>query len=298
MTVPQKIPPAADIMEAVLLKGDLNKLTSDERVQYYNAVCHSLGLNPLTRPLEYITLQGKGVLYARRDCADQLRKLNGISIAIVSQDMSDDLLTVHVRATDKHGRADEDLGAVSFVYPVRYKDSKGEWRAHPHAGKTLMYEDRANAILKCITKAKRRVTLSISGLGFLDETEVAVAEPFRPTPPAPNVMLMDPAPSADVETQSAAGDAAVPAAAEAASPETPLPGIPRVAEGEAAQSRPTIEEEAKREARRGSIAFRAFYRNCEGFEQARVNAIGDELRELMRAADQKLAADRANDDAR
>jgi len=33
-------------------------------------------------------------------------------------------------------------------------------------------EDKANAIMKCETKAKRRVTLSICGLGFLDETEV------------------------------------------------------------------------------------------------------------------------------
>ena len=29
-----------------------------------------------------------------------------------------------------------------------------------------------NAKLKAITKAKRRVTLSICGLGFLDETEI------------------------------------------------------------------------------------------------------------------------------
>jgi len=36
----------------------------------------------------------------------------------------------------------------------------------------LKGEAAANAFLKCITKAKRRVTLSISGLGFSDETEM------------------------------------------------------------------------------------------------------------------------------
>ncbi len=36
----------------------------------------------------------------------------------------------------------------------------------------LKGEARANAIMKCVTKAKRRVTLSICGLGMLDETEV------------------------------------------------------------------------------------------------------------------------------
>ena len=41
----------------------------------------------------------------------------------------------------------------------------------------LSGEFRANAILKAITKAKRRVTLSVCGLGFLDETEVETLVP-------------------------------------------------------------------------------------------------------------------------
>jgi hypothetical protein len=39
----------------------------DECNKYYFSVCKSLGLNPLTRPFEYLTLNGKKVLYARRD---------------------------------------------------------------------------------------------------------------------------------------------------------------------------------------------------------------------------------------
>ena len=47
-------------------------------------------------------------------------------------------------------------------------------------------EIAANAILKCVTKAKRRVTLLLSGLGFLDETEVAdIQEPAKEIPPTP-----------------------------------------------------------------------------------------------------------------
>ena len=41
-------------------------------------------------------------------------------------------------------------------------------------------ENRANAMMKAETKAKRRVTLSVCGLGMLDETE---AEPLAYTPP-------------------------------------------------------------------------------------------------------------------
>ena len=103
-----------DIMESVIAKGDLSKLTPDERVRYYNETCRSMGLNPLTLPFSYITLNGKLVLYATRACADQLRKVNGVSLEIVSREVADDILTVHVRAKLPDGRVDEDLGAVFF----------------------------------------------------------------------------------------------------------------------------------------------------------------------------------------
>lgn len=150
-----EVAPSSDpgaLIESVITKGDLARLSPQERTQYYVKVCESVGLNPFTRPLEYLTLSGKMVLYARRDAADQLRKINGISVEVVSQKIDGDLFIAHVRARDKSGRTDEDFGAVSIV--------------------GLKGEARANAILKGITKAKRRVTLSIAGLGFLDETEV------------------------------------------------------------------------------------------------------------------------------
>lgn len=174
MTLPmkQQSVPSGDIMEAVLIKGDLAKLTPDERVRYYSEVCRSVGLNPLTKPFEFITLNGKLQLYALRTCADQLRKINGVSLEIVSREVADDVLTIHVRAKLPDGRSDEDLGAVA--YPAALKG-----------------EARANAELKAVTKAKRRATLSICGLGWLDETEVEdiPASAKRPAKPAPNVML-------------------------------------------------------------------------------------------------------------
>lgn len=149
---------AHSIMERVLLIGDLALLTAEERNEYYFAVCKSLGLNPLTRPFEYIELDGKLTLYARRDCADQLRKLHSISIEVVSHKMSDGIYTVHVRAIDKDGRRDEDIGSV---------DVSNE------SGKKL-----SNSFMRAVTKAKRRVTLSLCGLGIIDESEVddAMAE--------------------------------------------------------------------------------------------------------------------------
>lgn len=144
--------PDASGLERVLVQGDLSKLTPDQRVVYYERVCESLGLNPLTRPFEYLSLNGKTVLYAKRDCSDQLRKIHTISIKVVSRETVGDLCIVTTQATTPSGRTDESIGAVTV------------------AG--LKGENLANALMKADTKAKRRVTLSICGLGMLDESEV------------------------------------------------------------------------------------------------------------------------------
>ena len=100
MNIPAKVSaPAGDVMESVIAKGDLAKLTPARAgSQYYQAVCKSLGLNALTRPFAYITLSGKLTLYATRTCTDQLRKINGISLEVVSRHIADDILTVRVKA--------------------------------------------------------------------------------------------------------------------------------------------------------------------------------------------------------
>ena len=68
------VPIDTSIVERVVMLGDLSKLTADERMEYYRQVCASMGLNPLTRPFDYIDLHGKLTLYAKRDAADQLRQ--------------------------------------------------------------------------------------------------------------------------------------------------------------------------------------------------------------------------------
>jgi len=138
--------------EAALVMGDLSKLTTEERMVYYKNVCDSVGLNPLTRPFDYLVLNGKTVLYAKRDCTDQLRKIHSVSVQIVSRETVEGILVVTAKAMDKTGRVDESTGAVSIA------GLKGDMLA--------------NAFMKCETKAKRRVTLSLCGLGMLDETEI------------------------------------------------------------------------------------------------------------------------------
>ena len=141
------------VVERVLLHGDLSKLTPTQKVSYYRAVCDSVGLNPLTQPFQYLVLNGREVLYALRGATDQLRALHEVSIQITAREMVDDCYVVTARATLPNGRSDETIGAVAI------------------AG--LKGEARANGLMKAETKAKRRVTLAIVGLGMLDESEVA-----------------------------------------------------------------------------------------------------------------------------
>ena len=139
-------------LEGLLAKGDLSAFTPAQRGQYYQSTCQSLGLNPLTRPFDYIALNGKITLYAKRDCTDQLRQIRKISITTCRTRTEGDLFIAEVEATDGTGRSDSDIGAVNI--------------------KGLGGDALANASMKAITKAKRRVTLSLSGLGFSDETEI------------------------------------------------------------------------------------------------------------------------------
>jgi hypothetical protein len=140
------------IMEQVIIKGDLAQLQPQERVQYYNAVCQSVGLNPLSRPFDYISLNGKLTLYAKKDATDQLRKINHVSIDEPRREVVEGVYVVTTTARTSDGRTDTSIGAVNI--------------------EGLKGEAKANAMMKAETKSKRRVTLSICGLGWLDETEV------------------------------------------------------------------------------------------------------------------------------
>jgi len=166
------LPP--EVVERMVIGGDLSELNAAQRADYYAAICRSLGLNPRTKPFAYLTLHGQLRLYALRDCTDQLRRLHGISIYITHRERLHDLYVVTARAKDRHGREEESTGAVPLGH--------------------LRGEDLANALMRAETKAKRRVTLSITGLGWLDETEIDTLphSPQAVIPPAESQATEEP----------------------------------------------------------------------------------------------------------
>ncbi len=143
-----------------LLEMDVNNLLLPQRNQYLWWFAKRQGLDPLLKPFDLLTGQdGKLKIYANRSASDQLRKIYNINIEIVERGFLQigndftEVFTVRSRATMPDGRTDESLGAI----PLR---------------KSADPDTMANAVMKCETKAKRRVTLSICGLGLPDETEV------------------------------------------------------------------------------------------------------------------------------
>ncbi|ECL3806137.1 TPA: hypothetical protein R5723_001160 [Campylobacter jejuni] len=145
--------------ELALVKGDLSKLSDVERASYVKNLCESLGLNMLTKPFEYIVLNGKLTLYANKSATDQLRQIRKVSITKTEVAQVGDIYMVTAYAATPDGRTDCDTGALNI--------------------KNLGGDNLANAIMKAITKAKRRVTLSICGLGMLDESELETIKEKR-----------------------------------------------------------------------------------------------------------------------
>lgn len=141
------------IANQLILQGDLSKLSANDKVRYYNGYCERMGLDPFTKPFDILRLNGKEVLYCTRSGTQQLNKLHKVSHLITSRDTNQEagVYIVTSKASLPDGRCTESIGAVNI------------------AG--LKGEAYANAIMKAETKAKRRATLDLLGLGVLDESE-------------------------------------------------------------------------------------------------------------------------------
>ncbi|SRR6266568_4867351 len=173
-------------LDPVVVTGDLILLDPEQRVQFYIQTCESMGLNPLTRPLQYfeqIDRNGKRnlILYALRGASTQLSKKHNLSSTIANQNttFSGEVAVFEATVKDPSGRTESAIGVVSL--------------------KGLVGKEYADAIMAAQTKAKRRAVLDFVGSGLLDETEVegmrgAVVEVmdaalvgYVPIPSAPTV---------------------------------------------------------------------------------------------------------------
>ncbi|MEZ4410859.1 MAG: hypothetical protein R3A52_30915 [Polyangiales bacterium] len=140
------------VVESFVVRGDLSGLSPNERARFYVQMCEGLGLNPNAQPFAFLRLNGKEVLYATRGATDQLAAIHRVNREIVD------------------GPKVIDLAGTKLVYAVcRATHPNGRVET---ATATVPLADPMNVLMKCETKAKRRATLSILGLGVLDELEL------------------------------------------------------------------------------------------------------------------------------
>jgi hypothetical protein len=154
----QQLAPAelsADIIESLVVDGDIGKLRPHQRVAYYLHRCRVLGIDPGEQPFEVINLSGKIRLYCTKAGANALTRVNKLSVEIRSTSIEGTLVTVVARATAPDGRFADDIGVLDLD-----EEMKGRLKM-----------SKSNAMMKCATKAKRRAVLALVGLGVLDESE-------------------------------------------------------------------------------------------------------------------------------
>lgn len=141
-----------EALNKLVLGGDLSRLSESQKLSYYRYRCQAVGLDPATKPFDLLKLNGKEVLYATRECSNQISQRDGLSATVVKEELVNDIYKVTARVTDSKGRQTDDVGCVTI--------------------KSLTGDTLCNAIMKATTKAKRRAILSHAGLGMMDETEV------------------------------------------------------------------------------------------------------------------------------
>ena len=139
-------------IDSFVTRGDWSGLSPTDRARLYVSVCEEYGLNPASQPFAFLRLNGKEVLYATRGATDQLAAIHKLNREIIDGPKVIDLAGTKLvcavcRATHPNGRIETSIATVPLVDPV-------------------------NVLMKAETKAKRRATLSILGLGTLDEIEL------------------------------------------------------------------------------------------------------------------------------
>jgi hypothetical protein len=111
----------------------------------------------MTKPFDFLEIKDKRtqkvkvILYAKKECTEQLRFLHKLSAKILKSEIIEDIFLVWSETCSPDSRSTEQLGAVSI--------------------KGISAEDKADAMKKAITQSYRRGVLTHCGLGFLSEEE-------------------------------------------------------------------------------------------------------------------------------
>ena len=139
---------STDVMDGVteaVLNGDLKNLPPAVKIEYYNAVCAAVGIDPMARPFEYIPVRGgKEKLYWTAVGAFTLGAQYGASIEDDGGYLEGDAYVVRAIARAPGGRMATNIGRL-------------------YVGQ-LKGQDLEDLKMKAVTKAQRRAFLTLCGV--------------------------------------------------------------------------------------------------------------------------------------
>ena len=173
-------------IQSFVERGDISLLSTEERVYLYASLCERYGLDPVTRPFDVIELKGKLVLYANRGATDAIARNLGVTREVTVKPSFVDVMGCKVALCEARatylGRAETSTATEQVTVMVGGKPE------------LLKGMDLGNVLMKVETKAKRRATLAVAGLGnVLDYSEATTVAPS--VLPSPDVTLSLEAPS-------------------------------------------------------------------------------------------------------
>ena len=141
-------------MLAILARGNIASLSEEDRTRYILALCDALGLDPRFKPVDLIPGQGGALIpYLNRGATDSLARREGIQ-----------------RTTVVFPKVVEIDGVKCVLCVARATDTKtGRYEERVA---TAISRDHQNVFMKVETKAIRRATIAVLGVGMLDESEL------------------------------------------------------------------------------------------------------------------------------
>jgi hypothetical protein len=140
-------------MLAILARGNISSLSEEDRTRYILALCDALGLDPRFKPIDLIPGQGGALVpYLNRGATDALARRDKVQRITVVQPK---VVTIG------------SVECVLCVSRATMPDGRYEERVA-----TSLLRDHANAYMKVETKAYRRATIAVLGIGMLDESEL------------------------------------------------------------------------------------------------------------------------------
>ncbi len=229
-----------EALNKLLFYGDLSSLGIAQQREYCFQLAKVMGLNPWTKPFDMITdSKGRLFVYANKGCAAQLRHTRSITLETIYEGP--------LKLGDKYNYG---IYTVVVEAAIPDRDCPGGQRKVRNVGSVsidqLIGEALSNAVMKCYTKAIRRATLDVCGIGFPDESELdsmgaGQREPqpqtFQPRPRPAELPQVATVGGEKVDTKSGEILAAVPVPPAAAqplsnvvgsgAPEQPIHGVQR-----------------------------------------------------------------------